>query len=61
MLKANADAAARGVFDRMFGLVVEVVALQAATGRSQGGEVGKHRSMRDPPVRREDVWTAATT
>ena len=40
VLKANADAAARGVFDRLFGLVVEVVALQAATGRSQGGEVG---------------------
>ena len=40
MLKANADAAARGAFDRLFGLVVEVVVPQAATGRSQRGEVG---------------------
>ena len=33
----DAGAAARGVFDGLFGLVVEVVVLQAAT---QGGEVG---------------------
>ena len=33
----DAGAAARGVFDGLFGLVVEAVVLQAAT---QGGEVG---------------------
>ena len=36
----DADAAARGVFDGLFGLVVEEVVPQAATGRSHGGEVG---------------------
>ena len=40
MLEGDAGAAARGVFDGLFSLVVEVVVLQAATGRSQGGEVG---------------------
>ena len=37
LLEGDADAAARGVFDGLFGLVVEVVVPQAAT---QGGEVG---------------------
>ena len=37
VLEGDASAAARGVFDGLFGLVVEVVVLQAAT---QGGEVG---------------------
>ena len=40
LLEGDADTAARGVFDGLFGLVVEVVALQAVTGRSQGGEMG---------------------
>ena len=40
MLEGDADAAARGVFDGLFGLVVEEVVPQAATGRSHGGEVG---------------------
>ena len=40
VLEGDADAAARGIFDGLFGLVVEVVVLQAATGRSHGGEVG---------------------
>ena len=40
VLDDDGDAAARDVFDDLFGLVVEVVVLQAATGRSQGGEVG---------------------
>ena len=40
LLEGDADAAARGVFDGLFGLVVEVVALQTVTGRSQGGEMG---------------------
>ena len=39
-LEGDADTAARGVFDDLFGLVVEAVVLQAVTGRSQGGEVG---------------------
>ena len=36
VLDGDAGAAARGVFDGLLGLVVEVVVLQAATGRSQG-------------------------
>ena len=40
VLEDDADAAARGVFDDLSGLVVEEVVRQAATGRSQGGEVG---------------------
>ena len=48
MLECDADAAARGVFDDLFGLVEEVVVLQAATGRSHGGEVGI----------REHAWSA---
>ena len=37
VLDGDAGAAARGVFDGLLGLVVEVVVLQAAT---QGGKVG---------------------
>ena len=37
LLEGDADAAARGVFDGLFSLVVDMVVLQAAT---QGGEVG---------------------
>ena len=44
----DADAAARGVFDGLAGLAVEGVVIQAATGRSHGGEVGMIR----PPGRR---------
>ena len=51
VLEGDADAAARGVFDGLFGPVVEAVVLQAATGRSQGGEVGI----------REHVWSACPT
>ena len=51
VLESDADAAARGVFNDLFGLVVEVVVLQAATGRSQGGEVGI-REHACPPDRR---------
>ena len=40
VLEGDANAAARGVFDGLFGLGTEEVALQAATGRSHGGEVG---------------------
>ena len=42
-LEFDADAAARGVSDVLFGLTLEAVVLQAATGRSQGGEVGKRK------------------
>ena len=47
VLDGDADAAARGVFNGLYGLVVEVVVPQAATGRSPGGEVGI----------REHVWS----
>ena len=42
LLESDADAAAPGVFDGLFGFVIQiqVVAPQAATGRSQGGEIG---------------------
>ena len=40
VLEGDANAAARGVFDGLFGLGTDAVALQAATGRSHGGEVG---------------------
>ena len=59
VLEDYSDAAAlRGFFDGFFGLVTEflakkaffvAVALQAATGRSQGGEGGY---TRDPPAYR---------
>ena len=51
VLEGDADAAARCVFDCLFGLVVEAVVLQAATGRSQGGEVDI-REHACPPDRR---------
>eukprot|EP00964_Phaeocystis_antarctica_P063771 scaffold38296_cov45-Phaeocystis_antarctica.AAC.1 len=51
VLEGDADAAARGVFDGLFGLVVEVVALQAAT---QGGVRWVYGTT-EPPVRQEDV------
>ena len=50
-LEGDPDAAAHGVFDGLFGPVVETVVLQAATGRSQGGEVGI-REHACPPDRR---------
>ena len=37
LLEGDADAAARGVFDGLFGLVVELVVLQTVTGRVAGG------------------------
>ncbi len=37
LLELDIDTASRGVFDGPFGLVVEVIAPQAVTGRSQGG------------------------
>ena len=52
VLEGDANAAARGVFDGLFGLVTEAVALQAATGRSHGGEVGTGARVIRPPGRR---------
>ena len=40
LLELDLDAAAGGVFDGLLGLVVEAVLPQAATGRSQGIEMG---------------------
>lgn len=37
LLEGNADAAARGVSDGLFGLVAEAVVPQAVTGRVAGG------------------------
>ena len=51
VLEGDADAAARGVFDGLFGLVVEVFGLQAAT---QGGVRWVYGTT-EPPVRQEDV------
>ena len=60
-LELYADAVARGVCDGLFGLIAEVVTLQAATGRSQGGEELRmaRKHARPTPVRQEDVATVA--
>ena len=55
VLEEDADAAARGVFDGLFDLVVEAVVGQAATGRPQGGEVGIREHVCGPPSRQEDA------
>ena len=52
MLEGDADAAARGVFDGLLGLVVQVVVLQAVTGRSQGAEMGVGARATHPSDRR---------
>ena len=52
-LEGNPDAAARSVFNDLFGLVIEVIVLQAATGRSQGVRGGyKGARVVRPPDRR---------
>jgi hypothetical protein len=59
VLEFDADAAARGVSDGLFGLLVEVVVPQAATGgrEAQGGEVGRYTGASgDPPVRQRRTW-----
>ena len=40
VLECDADAVASGISDRLFGLVADVIAAQAATQRPEGGEVG---------------------
>ena len=52
LLEGDADAAARGVFDGLLGLVVEVVVLQAVTERSQGAEMGAGARATQPSDRR---------
>ena len=45
------EVGAGGAFDGLLGLVVEVVVLQAAVGRSHRGGVGhRSRGQRNPPV-----------
>ena len=58
VLEGDAGAAARGVFDGLFGLVGEVVEPQAATGRSQRGEVGTGARATHPSDRR--TWPRST-
>ena len=52
LLEGDADAAARGVFDGLLGLVVEVVVLQAVAERSQGAEMGAGARATQPSDRR---------
>ena len=58
LLEGDADAAARGVFDGLLGLIAQVVVLQAATGRSQGGEMGAGARATHPSDRR--TWPRST-
>ena len=58
LLKLDLDATAGGVFDGLLGLVVEVVALQAATGRPQGSDVGAGARATHPSDRR--TWPRST-
>ena len=53
VLEGDADAATRGVFDGLSGLVVEAVVFEAATWRSQRGEVGiREACVIRPPDKR---------
>ena len=58
MLELDIDTASRGVFDGPFGLVVEVIVLQAVAGRSQGGEMGAGARATHPSDRR--TWPRST-
>ena len=63
VLEFDADAAARGVSDGLFGLLNEEVVPQAATGgrEAQGGEVGRYTgACGDPPVRQRRTWPRST-
>ena len=57
-VEGDADAAARGVLDGLFGLVGEEVVLQAVTGRSQRGEMGAGARATHPSDRR--TWPRST-
>ena len=52
LLECDIDAAARGVFDGLLGLVVEVVVPQAVAERSQGAEMGAGARATQPSDRR---------
>ena len=52
LLEGDADAAARGVFDSLLGLVVEFVVPQAVTERSQAAEMGAGARATHPSDRR---------
>ena len=58
LLEGDADAATRGVFDGLFGLVVEAVVLQVTTWRSQGSEVSAGARATHPSDRR--TWPRST-
>ena len=58
LLEDDADAAARGVFDGPFGLVIEVIVQQTVAGRSQGGEMGAGARATHPSDRR--TWPRST-
>eukprot|EP00964_Phaeocystis_antarctica_P010284 scaffold5649_cov51-Phaeocystis_antarctica.AAC.2 len=61
LLKLDLDATAGGVFDGLFGLIVEAVELQAATGRPQdhkGVSVGAGARATHPSDRR--TWSQST-
>ena len=58
LLESDIDTASRGVFDGPFGLVVEVIVLQAVAGRSQGGEMGAGARATHPSDRR--TWPRST-
>ena len=58
LLELDIDTASRGVFDGPFGLVVELIVLQAVAGRSQGGEMGAGVRATHPSDRR--TWPRST-
>ena len=58
LLEGDADAAARGVYDGLFGLVVEAVTPQAVARRSQGAEMGAGARATKPSDRR--TWPRST-
>ena len=55
LLKMDLDATAGGVFDGLLGLVAEAVALQAATVRPQGSDVGAARLTYPRPTGGRDL------
>jgi len=58
LLECDIDAAARGVFDGLLGLVVQVVVRQAVTERSQGAEMEAGARATQPSDRR--TWPRST-
>eukprot|EP00964_Phaeocystis_antarctica_P009106 scaffold4936_cov73-Phaeocystis_antarctica.AAC.1 len=59
LLKLDLDATAGGVFDGLLGLVVELVELQAATGRPRGSDVGAGARATRPPKGRRGLGAHA--